>query len=84
MENKRTCVIVQDLLPSYVEKLTKPETTAFVDAHLTICEGCRRVCRNMSGTLPAEAVQAEHVVYQLKKERNRRRLIGWGEWRQLS
>lgn len=78
MENKKTCAIVQDLLPSYMDKMTKPETTAFVDAHLTECESCRRICRNMSGTLPAEAVQAEIVVHQLKRAHNRRRLTGWG------
>lgn len=78
MESRKICAIVQDLLPSYVDKLTKPETTSFVDAHLTDCETCRRICRAMAGTLPAEAVQAEHVVHQLKKAHNRRRMIGWG------
>lgn len=77
METKRTCAIVQDLLPAYVDKLTKPETTAFVDDHLTDCESCRRVCRAMSGTLPAEAVQAEAVVRRLQMKRQRRIAIGW-------
>lgn len=78
MESKRTCAIVQDLLPSYVDKMTKPETTAFVDAHLTDCESCRRVCRHMSGALPAEAIQAEQIVTRLKAERDRRLAIIWG------
>lgn len=78
MESKKTCAIVQDLLPAYIDKLTKPETTAFVDAHLTDCEACRRVCRNMSGTLPAEAVEAENVVQRLKNQHYRRVAIGWG------
>ncbi len=77
MKSKKICAIVQDLLPAYIDKLTKPETTAFVDAHLTDCDTCRRVCRNMSGTLPAEAVEAEIVVRQLKKAHYRRVAIGW-------
>lgn len=78
MENKRTCAIVQDLLPSYVDKLTKPETTAFVDAHLTDCESCRRVCRAMAGPMPPAAIQAEAVVRRLQQKRRRRLAIGWG------
>lgn len=78
MENRKTCAIVQDLLPAYMDKLTKQETTSFVDAHLTDCEACRRVCRAMAGELPAEAVQAEQIVQRLNAERDRRRAWGWG------
>lgn len=78
MESKRSCAIVQDLLPVYVDGMAKPETTAFVDAHLTECESCRRACRAMSGTLPKEAVEAEDVVRRLKKARQRRILTLWG------
>lgn len=77
MESKKICAIVQDLLPSYVDKLTKPETTAFVDQHLTDCETCRRVCRDMAGELPAEAVEAENVVKRLKQAHHRRMAILW-------
>lgn len=77
MENKRTCAIVQDLLPAYIDQLTKPETNAFVDAHLTDCELCRRVCRAMSGALPEEAIQAEAVVRRLQQKRLKRIAIGW-------
>ncbi len=77
MESKRTCAIVQDLLPAYIDKLTKPETTAFVDQHLTDCEQCRKVCRAMSGVLPEEAVQAEAIVQRLKAARDRKLAIRW-------
>ena len=77
MERKRNCVIVQDLLPAYVDRMTKPETTSFVDAHLTDCESCRKVCRAMSGALPPEAVRAEEIVQRLKAAHDRRRAIGW-------
>lgn len=78
MEIKRTCAIVQDLLPSYVDKMTKPETTAFVDAHLTDCESCRRVCRAMAGDMPPAAIQAEAVVRRLQQKRRRKLAASWG------
>lgn len=77
MENKRTCAIVQDLLPAYIDKLTKPETTAFVDAHLTDCALCRKVCRDMAGDMPPAAIQAEKVVRRLQQKRLKRLVIGW-------
>ena len=77
MESKRICAIVQDLLPAYIDKLTKQETTAFVDQHLTDCEQCRKVCRAMSGALPEEAVQAEGIVQRLKAARDRKLAICW-------
>lgn len=78
METKRTCAIVQDLLPAYVDKLTKPETTSFVDAHLTDCETCRRVCRAMAGEMPPEAIWTENIVRRLKQKHYRRVALGWG------
>ena len=36
------CSIVRDLLPLYAERLTSPETAAFVEKHLRICADCRR------------------------------------------
>lgn len=77
MENKRTCAIVQDLLPAYIDKLTKPETTTFVDAHLTDCALCRKVCRDMAGDMPPAAIQAEKVVRRLQQKRLKRLAIGW-------
>ena len=35
------CSIVRDLLPLYAERLTSPETAAFVEKHLRICADCR-------------------------------------------
>lgn len=78
MESRKICAIVQDLLPSYTDKMTKPETTAFVDAHLTDCEACRRICRAMAGEMPIAAVQAEAVVRQLKQKRRRKIVLAWG------
>lgn len=78
MENKINCAIVQDLLPAYVDKMTKQETTAFVDTHLIDCESCREICRAMSGALLPEAVRAEAVVRRLQQKRRRKLALGWG------
>lgn len=78
METKKVCSIVEDLLPGYVDNMTKPDTTAFVDAHLTECESCRRVCRAMSGTLPAQAVEAEKIVRKLQSVHRRKLMLRWG------
>lgn len=41
MENKLFCEAVEDLLPACAEGLTKPETSAAVEAHLKSCGACR-------------------------------------------
>ena len=41
-EHKLDCCVVRDPLPSYIEELTEPETTAQVKAHLEGCPPCRR------------------------------------------
>lgn len=53
-ENKLECCVVRDLLPSYIENLTEPETTAMVKEHLEGCAKCAGIERNMRGTVPIE------------------------------
>ncbi len=43
MKEKRNCKIVQDLLPNYIEKLTKDETNLFIEEHLKECEECNNI-----------------------------------------
>lgn len=78
MESKRICAIVQDLLPAYIDKLTKTDTNNFIDDHLMDCENCRRICQDMAGDLQVEAIQTEHVVKRLRNKRRRKLLLGWG------
>ena len=40
MKNDLTCGVVRDLLPSYVEGLTSPESNAAVERHLSECPDC--------------------------------------------
>ncbi len=47
MEEKRTCKIVQDLLPNYIEKLTNEETNNFIEEHLKNCKECKNMLESM-------------------------------------
>ena len=45
------CSVIQDLLPSYIEDLTAPETTALVEEHLDGCEECRAAKQAMEADM---------------------------------
>ena len=76
--NKETiCAVVRDLMPSYLDKITEGATNAFIEQHLTECEACRTVKRNMMKiTSPAEQAQAEFLD-RLRRARVRRVRRGW-------
>ncbi|MBQ2956581.1 MAG: zf-HC2 domain-containing protein [Clostridia bacterium] len=76
--NKETiCAVVRDLMPSYLDKITEGATNAFIEQHLTECEACRTVKRNMMKiTSPAEQAQAEFLD-RLRRARVRRARRGW-------
>ena len=73
MKTKLNCEIVKDLLPSYIDHLTSAAATEAVTSHLSECENCRRVYREMTNTEPPIAEQPE--IDYLKKVRNSRRRI---------
>ena len=43
MKNDLTCGVVRDLLPSYVEGLTSPESNTAVERHLSGCPECAQL-----------------------------------------
>lgn len=51
MENNRDCKIIQDLLPSYIDKLTNEETNHFIEDHMAVCEECKQTLENMQKEL---------------------------------
>lgn len=53
-ENKLDCCVVRDLLPSYIEDLTEPETTELVREHLAGCGACSGIERDMRSAVPIE------------------------------
>lgn len=50
MENNRTCEIVQDLLPLYVDNVCAPASRELVREHLSQCGGCREMERRIRDT----------------------------------
>ena len=54
------CHIVRDLLPSYLERLTSPETEAELTEHLSACPDCRAAKAAM------EAVGVEPLVVPIR------------------
>jgi len=59
MKNDLPCEVVRDLLPSYIDGLTSPETAELIKAHLSTCETCRAIHREMTGQEPPKAEQPE-------------------------
>lgn len=68
MKESRDCNIVQDLLPNYIEELTKEETNQFVSEHLKECRECSNVLENMEKDLKLEkGKNTEKEVKYIKK-----------------
>ena len=67
------CHIVRDLLPSYLEHLTAPETDADIRAHLEGCPACRAAEAAMRADLPLERAPQPRLQF-LKKLRWQQRL----------
>ncbi len=74
--NKIPCAVIKDLLPSYAEDLTSPETCELVREHLQECPDCQSVYEAMHEEIPTEtegncgiAADASEIDY-LKKVRN--------------
>lgn len=76
MENRLDCCVVRDLLPAYIERLTEPETSAQVQAHLEGCEKCRAVEAGMVAQVSVAAAGRRTLNF-LKRVR-RTRLIAAG------
>ena len=63
MKNDLTCPVVRDLLPSYVEGLTAPETAAAVEAHVASCPDCAARLAAMRAPEEAPPAEAKEVDY---------------------
>lgn len=68
------CKIVQDLLPNYIEDLTKNETNEFIEKHIEKCEECEQILKNMKGEIKLDIINNKKRINALKKVRNRFRL----------
>ena len=74
--NKIPCAVIKDLLPSYAEDLTSPETSGLVREHLEECPDCEAVYEAMHEEIPTEAEKTSGAaadspeIDYLKKVRN--------------
>ena len=67
------CHIVKDLLPSYLDHLTGPETEADIQEHLAFCPDCRAARDAMAADLGAEKAPPPKLNF-LKRFRWQQRL----------
>ena len=73
MKNDLTCGVVRDLLPSYVEGLTSPESNTAVERHLSECPECAQLRTALAGAPEQAAPEDAKEVDYLKKVKRR----GW-------
>lgn len=73
MKNDLTCGVVRDLLPSYVEGLTSPESNTAVERHLSGCPDCAQLRAALAGAPKQAAPEDAKEVDYLKKVKRR----GW-------
>ena len=65
MENK--CKIIQDLLPTYLEKMTTDETTTFIDEHLKICPECKDLLNSMKADIEKEDLENTEIIKNIRR-----------------
>lgn len=64
---EKICKLVQDLLPTYIEKMTSDETNAFVEEHLRECENCKKCLEEMKSELEKDNLKNTEIVKEIKK-----------------
>lgn len=46
------CEVIQDLLPSYIDRLTSDSSNQLVERHLNECDACKVLYNDMKQELP--------------------------------
>ena len=75
MKGTLPCAIVRDLLPSYIEGLTEPETTSAVKEHLDTCADCRRRYEAMHEAEELPDTQKEVDYLKTVRRKNRKKIV---------
>lgn len=79
MKNDLSCGVVRDLLPSYAEGLTGPESRDAIEKHLAECADCRGAYARMSAPEEPEQEEEERELDYLRGVRRKgRRRVGLG------
>ena len=68
-----SCDVIQDLLPSYSDKVSSNATNKLVEEHLKNCKKCNIALNNMNKEIDAEFIenQEEQLDYLKKYRKNR-------------
>lgn len=67
MKENLDCSIVQDLLPSYIEKLTSDVTNQAVEEHISSCEQCQEMLNIMRVEISTQKTAPQKELKFLKK-----------------
>ena len=74
MENKISCDVIKDLLPTYLDELTSEESNQMIEAHINECDECRTTLENMR----APEIDEEQIEIEKKEidflKKNRKHL----------
>lgn len=71
------CMVVKDLLASYIDKLTSKETNQIIERHLSTCDGCTKDYEEMRGTLKVDKVPSQSGLDILRNKVNNKYLLRW-------
>lgn len=66
---KKSCDIIKDLIPMYVENLTSEDSNQFIKEHLNSCEDCTNFLKNVERDLP------KNDLPDTNKEKNEQKLM---------
>lgn len=69
------CKLVEDILPTYIEKMTSKETTEFVDKHLEGCENCKKILDSMKENIEKENLENLKIVKEIKKYKRKIKIL---------
>ena len=69
-------MIVQDLFPNYIEKLTSDETNNFIEEHLKSCNECQKILKNMKENFDIDTtLKNNKEVKYMKRYNNKLNLL---------
>lgn len=70
------CNIVQDLLPSYAEKLTSEDTNEYISKHLSECPTCSKIYEDLCNSAASTSDDKKFINYS-KKFKFRFSILKW-------
>lgn len=69
------CDIIQDLLPSYSDKISSKATNKLVEEHLKQCENCKNVLKNMNKEVDVSCLEQDEKIDYLKGYNKRKKTV---------